>query len=96
LIVASIDWARGLCRGYFSLFPLYISPFIKYINIFKVVFDVIKSISIKSIGFTASEGNIVITYKEISKNSTIKEFNIIQSLQAYIVGELGTELFFKV
>jgi hypothetical protein len=61
-----------------------------------VVFDVIKSISIKSIGFTTLEGNIVMTYKEISKNLTIKEFNIIQSLQAYIVGELGTELFFKV
>jgi len=49
----------------------------------------------KGMGFVMSEGNIVVTYKEISKNSTIKELSIIQSLQAYIVGELGLELFFK-
>jgi hypothetical protein len=54
-----------------------------------------EGIDIKGIGFVASEGNIVVTYKEISKNSTIKELSIIQSLQAYIIGELGLELFFK-
>ena len=77
------------------MFPLYISSLIKYINLLKVLFDVIKSISMKGIGFVTSEGNIVVTYEEISKNSTIKELSIIQSLQAYIVGELGLELFFK-
>jgi hypothetical protein len=60
-----------------------------------VLFDVIKSISIKSIGFVASEGNIIMIYKEISKNSTIKKLSIIQSLQAYIISKLGLELFFK-
>jgi hypothetical protein len=60
-----------------------------------VLFDVIKSINIKGIGFVTSEDNIIVTYKEISKNSTIKELSIIQSLQAYIIGKLGLELFFK-
>ena len=77
------------------MFPLYISSLIKYVNLLKVLFNVIKSIGIKGIGFVVLEGNIVVTYKEISKNSTIKELSIIQSLQAYIVGKLGLELFFK-
>ena len=41
-------------------------------NLLKVLFDIIKSISIKGIGFVISEGNIIVTYKEISKNSLIK------------------------
>ena len=77
------------------MFPLCISSLIKYMNLLKVLFDVIKSIGIKGMGFVVLEGNIVMTYKEISKNSTIKELSIVQSLQAHIVGELGLELFFK-
>ena len=32
--------------------------------IFKVGFDIIKSISIEGVGFTTSKGNIVVTYEE--------------------------------
>ena len=45
-----------------------------------MAFDITKSISIKHICFTISEGNIIVTYIEISKNSTIKDSINIQSL----------------
>jgi hypothetical protein len=66
LIVAAIDWARGLYRGNFLPFSLYISSFIKLVYVFKVEFDIIKSIGIKGIGFVASEGRIVMTYTNVS------------------------------
>jgi hypothetical protein len=65
--MTSINRSRGLCSCSIIAFPLYISSFIKYIYVLKVRFDVIKSISIKHVGFTASEGHIVVTYTDISK-----------------------------
>jgi hypothetical protein len=65
--MTSIDQSRGLCSCSIMAFPLHISSFIKYMYILKVRFDVIKSISIKHIGFTALEGHIVVTYTDISK-----------------------------
>jgi len=55
-----------LYKGNFLLFSLYISSFIKLVYVFKVEFDIIKSISIKGIGFVVLEGRIVITYTNVS------------------------------